>query len=101
VRRGEVYAYEPVLSRPRQSTKRLIVSADAINAIDEMSTVLTLRLEDEDPGGLLIVRIGEHGWAAVPSIGESLRRRMGERLGAATQEEMEHVDNALRAALDL
>jgi len=101
VRRGEVYAYEPVLSRPRQSTKRLIVSADAINAVDELSTVLTLHLNDEDPGGLLSVRIAEHGWASVLTIGESLRRRMGERIGIATPDEMERVDSALRAALDL
>jgi len=101
VRRGEVYGYEPVLTRARRSSKRLIISADEVNDFSELGIVLTLHVQDEDPGGLLSVRVGEHGWASVLTIGESLRRRMGELVGTATQDEMEHVGNALRAALDL
>jgi hypothetical protein len=31
MRRGEIYRFEPVINRPGQSTKRLVVSADAVN----------------------------------------------------------------------
>jgi hypothetical protein len=36
VRRGDLYRYEPVMDRAGQSTTRLIVSADAVNANDEL-----------------------------------------------------------------
>lgn len=63
MRRGDLYRYEPVLARAGQSTTRLIVSADAVNANGELPTVYAMHVVDSDPGSLLAVRIGELGWA--------------------------------------
>jgi hypothetical protein len=63
VRRGDLYRYEPVMSRAGQSTTRLILSADAINTNDDLPAVYAMHVVDSDPGSLLAVRIGEFGWA--------------------------------------
>lgn len=42
-----------------------------------------------DPGGLLAVRIGEHGWAFALEIDRPLRRRLVEKVGEATAAELE------------
>lgn len=99
--RGEVWTYEPVISRPGQSTLRLIVSDDIYNDVLGSSIVVALHIVDEDPGGLLSVRIGDFGWAVATKVYETIRRRLGERVGQATAEEIDAVDNALRALLGL
>jgi mRNA-degrading endonuclease toxin of MazEF toxin-antitoxin module len=81
--------------------QRLIVSAQAINVNEEMPIVLALHLVDDDPGSLLAVRVGEHGWARALSIEPVTRRRLSERIGVADEATMEQVANALRAAQDL
>lgn len=101
MRRGEVWRYEPVTARPGQPTLRLIVSAEVVNANDDLPIVLALHLVDEDPGSLLAVRVGEHGWARALSIEPVMRRRLAERVGVADAATMEHVGNALRAVQDL
>lgn len=60
-------------------------------------TVFAMHVVADDPGGLLAVRIDEFGWAFALEIDRPLRRRLVDRLGEATAEEMEAVDNALRA----
>jgi mRNA-degrading endonuclease toxin of MazEF toxin-antitoxin module len=101
LRRGEVWRYQPVVSRPGQPTLRLVVSADAINRDDQLPVVLALHLVDTDPGSLLAVRIGDHGWARALSIEPVVRQRLVEHVGTADPGTMEQVSNALRAAQDL
>lgn len=100
MRRGEIWRYEPVITRAGRPTDRLVVSSDAINAT-ELPTVLVVQVVDRDPGSLLAVRIGDRGWAVATAIERPVRARLTERLGAATPAEMEQLDNALRATFDL
>lgn len=101
MRRGEVWRYEPVITRAGQSTKRLVVSADAINRNESLPVVYVMHVIDADPGSLLAVRIGDHGWALATEIDRPVRKRLTERLGEADVAEMEQVDNALRAVFDV
>jgi mRNA-degrading endonuclease toxin of MazEF toxin-antitoxin module len=100
LRRGEVRSYTPVLERPGQSLRRLIVSADPLNESD-MPVVLGLQVVDRDPGSLLAVRLDGHGWAVVTTIEQVVKRRLGDVAGAISRDEQRAVDNALRAALEL
>lgn len=101
MRRGDLYRYQPVIQREGQSNLRLIVSDDAINANDQIPAVFAMHVVADDPGGLLAVRIGDVGWAFALEIDRPLRRRLVEKVGEATAEEMEAVDNALRATFNL
>jgi mRNA-degrading endonuclease toxin of MazEF toxin-antitoxin module len=87
--------------RAGQSTDRLVVSSDPINSATALPTVYTMQMVDIDPGSLLAVRIGEHGWALATAIERPVRKRLVERLGQADPEEMEQIDNALRATFDV
>lgn len=89
------------MSRAGQSTTRLIVSADAINTNDDLPAVYAMHVVDSDPGSLLAVRIGEFGWAFALEIDHPLCRRLVEYLGQASTEELEQVDNAIRAAFEV
>jgi len=101
VRRGDLYRYEPVMVRAGQSTTRLIVSADAVNANTDLPTVYAMHVVDSDPGSLLAVRVGGFGWAFALEIDRPPRRRLVEHLGRATPEELEQVDNAVRAVFEV
>lgn len=101
MRRGDVWRYEPVAARPGQATLRLIVSADVINENADLPIILGLHIVESDPGSLLAIKIGGHGWARALSIEPVLRRRLVERLGAADAETMGAVAGALRAVQDL
>lgn len=101
MRRGEIWRYEPVIARAGQSTTRLVVSADSINRNASIPVVYVMHVVDSDPVSLLAVRVGEHGWALATEIDRPVRKRLSEKLGDATAEEMEQVDNALRAVFDL
>lgn len=101
MRRGDIYRYQPVIQREGQSNLRLIVSDDAINANGQIPTVFAMHVVADDPGGLLAVRVGEFGWAFALEIDRPLRRRLVEKLGEATVEETESIDNALRATFNL
>lgn len=100
IRRGEIRHYQPVLSRPGQSLYRVIVSPDAFNQ-SASPIVLGLHVVDQDPGALLAVKTGAHGWALIPSIEGVHKRRLGDVVGHVGPEEQEAVDRALRAVLDL
>jgi mRNA-degrading endonuclease toxin of MazEF toxin-antitoxin module len=89
------------MSRAGQSTTRLIVSADAINTNEDLPVVYAMHVVDSDPGSLLAVRIGESGWAFALEIDRPPRRRLVEHLGHASPEELEQVDNAIRAAFEV
>jgi mRNA-degrading endonuclease toxin of MazEF toxin-antitoxin module len=101
VRRGEIWRYEAVAPRPEDSNLRLVVSSDAINSVDAIPVVLALRLTDADPGSLLSVRVGEHGWARALTVEPVIRRRLVDRVDTADAATMEAVNVALRAVQDL
>lgn len=101
MRRGEIWRYKPVLERPGQSLLRLIVSADAVNAVHTLPVVLGLLIVDSDPGGLLAVHLEPHGWASALTIEAVMRRRLVECVDTAPAQAMEQVDAALRAAQEL
>jgi hypothetical protein len=61
LRRGEVYAYTPVLPRPGQSLLRLIVSADALNN-SPVPLGLGLQVVANDPGSLRASRATAGPW---------------------------------------
>lgn len=98
--RGEVYEYLPVIPRPGQSRMRLIISAQGINEADH-PVVLGLQVLDRDPGGLLSIRLAHLGWASVLTIEAVLKSRLGNLVYTTTEEEMDSVSTALRAAQDL
>lgn len=100
MRRGDIYRYSPVLSRPGQSLLRLIISADSINN-SPLPVVLAVQVRDRDPASLLAPRVGEFGWADVMTIEVAIRRRLISKVGEATADEMDAIDAALRAAQDL
>lgn len=101
MRRGEIWRYEPVAARPGLPTLRLIVSADTINANDDLPIVLALHVVGDDPGNLLAVRVGDHGWARALSIEPIMRRRLVERVDLVDAADMDQVASALRAIQDL
>ncbi|HSV65743.1 MAG TPA: hypothetical protein VLJ59_07540 [Mycobacteriales bacterium] len=101
MRRGQIWRYDPVVARPGASTLRLIVSADVVNVNGELPVVLAVHLVTDDPGSLLAVRVGEHGWARALSIEPAMRRRLVELVDTADTETMERISSALRAVQDL
>jgi mRNA-degrading endonuclease toxin of MazEF toxin-antitoxin module len=82
------------------SLLRLIVSADALNE-SPAPILIGVQIVDQDPTSLLAPLIDPHGWAVVTTVERVLRSRLGESVGTASDEEMEQVDVALRAALNL
>ncbi len=101
MRRGEVWRYRSVIEREGRSPLRLILSADSLIASASVPTVYGAHFADADPGSLVAVRVGEFGWANLVEIDRPLRSRLVERVGEATDTEMEQVDNALRATFEL
>jgi len=99
--RGDVVIYNPVIQREGRSNLRLVVSADAINANDGLPTVFAMHVVSEDPGGLFAVRIGEHGWAFAMELDRPLRSRLTQKVGQASTDEMDTIDQALRALFNL
>ncbi len=99
--RGEIWHYTSVINRPGLSTKRLIVSTQAINAAEQLPVVLALHVYDTDPGGLLAVALGELGWTTAMSIEPAMRSRLIERLAVIDADTMDLVNAALRTAQDL
>jgi mRNA-degrading endonuclease toxin of MazEF toxin-antitoxin module len=101
MQRGEVWTYRPVVPRPGMATRRLIVSADALNDAQELPVVIGVQIVDYDPESILSPRVGDLGWAVVTTIERCIKGRLTEVVGAATPSELEQVDIALRAALAL
>lgn len=99
--RGEIWVYQPVLDREGDPRLRLIVSNDAINRDEQLKVVRGLRIFDADPGGLLSVRIADHGWAAAMTSENVIRRRLVAKIGEATPAEMEAVEVAIAAMYGL
>lgn len=100
MRRGEVWQYARLLGRRGHSDKRLIVSADLVNESEEAVTCYALHVLDSDPQSMLAVAT-PWGWASVLLLDRPPRSLLTEKLGDATGEQMESVDNAQRAVLEL
>ena len=100
MRRGEVWRYTGLLGRQGQSTLRLVVSADLLNERDDVATCYALHLLDSDPRSLLAVETA-WGWASVLLLDRPPRSMLTELLGQVTPEQLDNVDNALRAVLEL
>ena len=98
--RGEVWQYSRLLGRQGQSTRRLVVSADVLNESEDVPTCYALHILDSDPQSLLAVETA-WGWASVLLLDRPPRSMLTELLGEATREQMEDVDSALRAVLEL
>ncbi len=98
---GEVWRYSSVINRPGLSTKRLIVSAPAINRAEQLPVVLALHVYNTDPGGLLAVALGEQDWITALSVEPTMRSRLTERLAVVDADTMDPVNAALRTAQDL
>ncbi|MCE0768791.1 type II toxin-antitoxin system PemK/MazF family toxin, partial [Pseudonocardia kujensis] len=94
--RGQIWRYQPVLQRENRSDLRLIVSTDAINT-STVPTVFALHVLPEATESLLVAPVAPHGWAAVGTLEQVMRRRLTEHVGTADPEAMEAVDIALRA----
>jgi mRNA-degrading endonuclease toxin of MazEF toxin-antitoxin module len=101
MRRGEIYRFEPVINRTGQSTKRLVVSADAVNDNERIPYCFAMHVVDDSPDSLLAASLGDHGWAFALETDRPLKRQLTEQLGTATLEQMEQVDNAMRAVFEL
>lgn len=99
-RRGEVWRYDPVMHREGRSVLRLIVSADSVNTADGLPSVWGVHVVADSAENLLSVPVGE-SWASVLTLEPVLRRRLVELVGEATSEQLDQVDVALRALLEL
>ncbi len=101
MRRGDLYRYDPVMARPGQSTVRLVESSDAVNTNTALPAVYAMHVVDSDPGSLLAVKISDAGWAFALEIDRVPRRRLVEHLGRASSDELDQIDNALRAVFEV
>jgi mRNA-degrading endonuclease toxin of MazEF toxin-antitoxin module len=79
----------------------LIVSSDPVNTNPSFRYVLAVHVLGEAPESLLSVSLPPHGWALVPELDRPLKRQLTAHLDTATAEQMQAVDTALRAVLDL
>jgi mRNA-degrading endonuclease toxin of MazEF toxin-antitoxin module len=100
VRRGEVWR---VLVLGRVERTVVVVGHDALT--DTRDDVLCVQVQDT-PGmtaSLVTVRVDDPvtGYARAASVGPLMKKHFTERLGAVSEERLEQIDIALRAALDL
>ena len=90
-----------MLERPGQSLLRIVLSADGFNRDESRVQVMGAHVLDRDPGGLLSVRVEPHGWVVLTTVEAVMRRRLGERVGAATPDELAAVMAAFRALFEV
>ena len=103
MRRGEVrVVHSRVSGRDRYA---LIVGNNALNESEAVSTALTAPIDTDGiaPETLVTVRITEPvaGVVRLDNISAVRKERIGELAGRTSDEAMEAVSIALRAALDL
>ena len=98
--RGEIWTYRPALPRPGQSVLRLILSADEFNDNASYRVVIGSQVVERDPG-LLSVRLDGDRWLSLITVEPVLRSRLDEHVATASVEEMDRVQFALGALLDL
>lgn len=101
MRRGEIYRFEPVIQRAGQSTTRLVVSSDVVNDNERIPYCFAMHVVADPPDSLLAVSLGDRGWAFALEVDRPLKRQLTEQLGTASPEQMEQVENAMRAVFEL
>ncbi|MGH3717646.1 MAG: hypothetical protein ACRDRI_02195 [Pseudonocardiaceae bacterium] len=72
-----------------------------VNENDRIPYCFAMHVVDDPPDSLLAVSLDDHGWAFALETERPLKRQLTEHLGTASAEEMEQVDNAMRAVFDL
>jgi mRNA-degrading endonuclease toxin of MazEF toxin-antitoxin module len=100
-RRGEVWIYQPVVTRSDSPDYRLIVSSDVVNEAVGIPTVLIVRVVPEDPGGLLSVRVAPFGWALALTIQPVVRSRLTQPVARVDDDVMDQLATALRVVMEL
>lgn len=98
MQRGEIWSYVPQGS-PRH-LRVVIVSSDGINQ-STRTWVLGAPIAIDDPLDILALPVAGHGWVSAGNLGRFYRGWLAERLGELDRASAEHLDSALRAALDL
>lgn len=99
--RGEVWNYRPALiRRENDSGLRVITSADELNTRPGQRLVRGVHLLIADDRNLLTVPTG-HGYAAAMTDELIIARRLDERVGVLSADELDALDVALRTMLGL
>jgi mRNA interferase MazF len=98
VRKGELWIYHPHGS-PRLRTV-VLISSDGINE-SPRQWLIAAEVLDEDPQDILAVTVQRHGWVHAGSIGRIYRGWLAGRVDEMAADELERLDTALRAAMDL
>lgn len=101
MQRGEVRLYSNMVSRARGPVARLVVAAQSVLDNPEVPTVTTLLVYADARAGLLSVPVGDIGYASALAPEASLRSLVGEVLHTCSPDELEQIDVAIRAALDV
>ncbi|MFD0365483.1 hypothetical protein ACFQZZ_28950 [Nocardia sp. GCM10030253] len=99
MRRGELWIYYPHGSPPRRRTV-VLISSDGINE-SSRQWLIAAEVLDQDPQDILAVSVPRHGWVHAGNIGRIYRGWLAERVDEMGTEELERLDTALRAAMDL
>ena len=96
--RGDIWSYVPQGS-PRQPLV-VIVSSDGINQ-STRTWLLGAPISTGDPQDILAVQVEGHGWVSAGNLTRLYRGWLRERVGELDAPTAEHLNSALRAALDL
>ncbi|MEV6428998.1 hypothetical protein [Nocardia sp. NPDC051463] len=99
MRRGELWTYYPHGSPPRRRIV-VLISSDGINE-STRQWLIAAEILDRDPQDILAVPVARHGWVHAGNIGRIYRGWLAERVDEMDTEELERLDTALRAAMDL
>lgn len=98
MRRGELWTYEPQGSPRHQLV--VIVSSNGVNDSGRR-WLLGVPITVDDPHDILAVPITRHGWADVTRMTRYFRLWLTKSEGVAGPADLEQLDSALRAVLDL
>ncbi|MGI8648597.1 MAG: hypothetical protein DLM55_11555 [Acidimicrobiales bacterium] len=98
MKRGEIWSYVPQGS-PRKRTV-LIVSANGVND-STRRWFYAVEIVDSDPQDILSVRMSTQSWISGTSLTRVLRDWLTEPVGSVSEDIMDAVAAALRAALSL
>jgi mRNA interferase MazF len=99
VRRGELWIYYPHGSPQRRRTV-VLISSDGINE-SSRQWLIAAEILDQDPQDILAVSVPQHGWVHAGNIGRIYRGWLAECVDVMGAEELDRLDTALRAAMDL
>lgn len=99
MQRGEVWRYGP--KGPRGERLILIVSGLGINSDDRRPWLTGIDIIPRDPHDLLAIPVAGHGWADASTVVRIFRRWLTDRVDVLDPADLDNVDVALRAALDL